>query len=119
MLPILIVPDAWWNDPVPLQRKGRARRQRSPRERQPRWKPELVEPRMVRKRCRPQCVAALSIHVPALKEADVVGTTNISDCERLLKLTQRRKWKGLSKPERSQLDEMARCLRSALPSPSR
>ena len=115
MLPILIVPDAWWNDPELSHRKGRARRQRSPREKQPRWEPELVKPRTVRQRCRPQCVAALRIHVPALKEADVGGTTNLTDCERLLKLMLRYKWKGLSKPERSQLDEMARCLGSATP----
>ena len=67
---------------------------------------------MLRERCQPKFVATLSYQFPSLRETDVVGTTNLTDCELLLKLMLRRKWKALSKPERSQLDEMVRCLHS-------
>jgi len=109
MLPILIVPDAWWTEPEHSYREGRAKRLRSPGDRQPGWKPQPAKP----ERHPPKFVAALSFHVPALKETDVVGTANLTDCERFLKLMLRRKWKALSTPERSQLDEMACCLRRA------
>jgi len=40
---------------------------------------------------------------------------NLTDCERLLKVMLRFKWKALSQPERKKLNEMAHCLRSAVP----